>query len=141
MSTVPANRTERAIEELLIRKNGRSKTANDVFEVLVAMHRDAREFYDFSLGVYDGLSARLDNHISDRSHINGDELLAFTEEIRNNLQRMREECEERRENCPALRDEEIGDIKRGWRVVKWAVAIGCAPIIVALGNRLADYMW
>lgn len=41
----------------------------------------------------------------------------------------------------APEDEEMGDLRRAWRVVRWALAAFLLPIIAAGGYRIAEYLF
>lgn len=157
--------TELAVEELVVKKNGKTKTANDVFEVLVAMHHDSKKRDAIII-------SQLEKHCEQFVHFEEHELEEYVKPFRElhkekeaDISHIEHDILELKENCKALHqreprrstdpptenwgtglgktleDEEMGDIRRVWRVLKWVVIVASAPLLVALGNKLASLIW
>lgn len=79
---------------------------------------------------------RHQDHMDDYAHLTPDEMkerhAAYSEALE------RGEVEDRRH--PEL-DEEMGDLRRAWRVVRWAVAAFVLPIIAAGGYEVGQLLF
>jgi hypothetical protein len=159
--------TESAVETLLLKKNGERKTVSDVFEIVVAMNHDRRTDNLRLLSEIAKNSDLLEAHARDYVHMDSAELAGFmapfakrhderdaiVDVIEKDLQKVQAHCEElhgrapRRSGDPdtedwgnSFGDEELGDIRRFWRVGKWFVVAVAAPLLVALGNELSRWL-
>ena len=133
--------TELAVEELVIKRNGKSKTTNDVFEVVVAMHHDSKRRDAIIL-------SKLDAHCKDYVHFHPEELDAFVQPFRDMHAAEQEDIEALEKQCLkgasvgcSLEDEEMGDIRRAWRVARWFILGAATPFVFALGDHLAKMIW
>ena len=144
--------TDSAVEKLLLRKNGDPKTVTDVFEVLVAMHHDSQHRDRRIEGM-------IHEHLREIVHMKPDEfdkmVESFTKRheardsvvasmqttihlLEADIAVLKEHCNEIREIEGIYEDDEIGDIRRIWRVAKWVLGIAALPLIVALGNLISN---
>jgi len=118
--------TELAVEELVIKRNDKPKTANDVFEVVVSMHHDSKKRDAVIL-------SKLDAHCKDYVHFHPEELDAFVQPFRDMHTAKSVGC--------SLEDEEMGDIRRAWRVARWFILGAATPFVFAFGDHLAKMIW
>jgi hypothetical protein len=76
-------------------------------------------------------------HMDDYAHLTPDEMkerhVAYAAALE------RGEVEDRRH--PEFDDEEMGDLRRAWRVVRWALAAFVLPIIAAGGYRVGQLLF
>lgn len=149
--------TDSAVEKLLLKKNGSRTTMTDLKEILLAVSHDSRK--------RDGLIlAKLDAHLTDKVHLDEDEFTkliegfadkhvvrdAIVSDIKAEVDAIKENCLQLHTRAPrragdsetedwgnSFGDEELGDIRRFWRVGRWFVMAIAAPFLVAAGNELS----
>lgn len=155
--------TEITVEQLLIKKNGRTKTANDVFEVVVAMHHDAKKRDAM-------IASKMDDHLTGIVHFTpiefekfigrfeekGDKRDAIIAALDDDMKRIETDVLLIQENCKALHeraprrstdpenfvwDEEHWEIKKAWRFLKYVVYAICGGALVVIGDHISHTIW
>lgn len=157
--------TESAVEALLLKKNGDRKTVQDVFEIVVAMNHDRRADAILLLSELKTNREILEKHLREDVRMSNDEFDNFIQEFRDEHKEIEKEILDIKENCNkarerqprratdpttedwglsmnmTLEDTEMGDMRRFWRVVKWAAIVSGAAFLVAVGDELSHLLF
>lgn len=158
--------TDSAVEQLLLKRNGEKKTVQDVFEVVVAMNHDRRADALIMLGEMKDTRDLLRRHLTEDVRMTKPEFDQFIDgfmkmhqDRREEVAQLREEMDDIKSNCVEVHkreprrktdpetedwgssmfqeDQEIGDLRRAWRVLKWGVVVLVGTLMVVLGDEIA----
>ncbi len=126
--------TDSAVEKLLLKKNGSRTTMVDLKELLIAVNHDsrARDLW---------LCQLLEDHCEVQYHVTKPEFDAIVAKFAQKHERRDKDVEALKEELDEVRqtvvgDEEIGDLRRAWRVGRWFIA---ALVLVGL-DLVARYL-
>lgn len=165
-----SHEADSAVERLLLKSNGQKKTANDVFEVVVAMNHDRRADTALLLAEVKATNGLLADHCTSKVHMTDEEFRAFIARfdkrhddrdaivtvIENDLEDVRRNCTQLHSRAPRRKtdpetedwgngmyaeDQELGDLRRAWRFLKWVVIVVGGAVLVAVGDQLSHRLF
>lgn len=153
-----SDETGSALEKILLEDNGDRVTLKQLKEYIVASSHDSR--------ARDGLIlAKLDAHAEEMLHMTPGGFSEFMDgrdaiitEIRADMDAIKANCLEVHTRSPRRRtdpeteewgqsvfggkeDEEMGDLRRAWRVLKWVVVVIGGTMMVVVGEKLASMIF
>ena len=152
------DRTESKVRQWAMRMNGEPITNKDVVELVLAVDDDGNDRHRETLEKLDDQHARLIALEEWRSGCPAATVeLVSAEHAERHAQHMLECHAPHREGDPpesdytdersglsatlTVADEEMGDMRRAWRVLRWGVAAFVIPIIAAGGYKVAQLIF
>lgn len=152
------DRAERKVREWATRRNGDPLRPEDVVELVFAFADDQEADHEETMANFDSMSARLilleewratcqggsiAEYVEGEHHArHADHMTADHQPRRGTDPESADFTEQRRGPTGSLSaDEEMGDMRRAWRVVRWGVAAFVLPIIATGGYRLGQIIF
>lgn len=129
--------TDLTVEELLLERNGKTKTVNDVFKVVVASHHDAKKRDAQILALVEEVEDKVDNHLQNDVRMTHGEFEEFMRPFQKCI-----EVHKPNSNIdePSV-DEEEWELRKAWRFMKWVVLAAGGAFVVAVGSELSNLIF